>query len=254
MHRKKPAAGIRTGGLVAAVLVLLGSFTGCATLPPGSVRDPRDHVERFNRAMFKFNSTLDHAVLRPVARGYVRTVPAMVRTGISNFLSNLGYTRTIGNDLFQARARDFARDVARLVLNTTVGLGGVLDPASRAGLERHDRDFGQTLGTWGLRTGSYLVLPFLGPSDVRDAVGTVPDRFMTVDGYIHDASLNVGLFALRTLDKRAGALPSDATVESAYDPYAFVRSAWFQLRDYKVHEGQKNYIPELPPLDPGTGK
>lgn len=254
MQRNKLPAGVRNGALMAAVLALLCGFTGCASLPPGSARDPRDHVERFNRAMFEFNTALDHAVLRPVARGYVRTVPAMVRTGISNFLSNLGYTRTIGNDIFQARARDFGRDVARLALNTTVGLGGLLDPATRVGLDRHERDFGQTLGKWGVHTGSYLVLPFLGPSDVRDAVGTVPDRFMTVDGYIHDASMSVGLFSVRTLDKRAQALPSDAAVESAYDPYAFVRSAWFQLRDYKVHEGQKNYIPELPPLDLDTGK
>jgi phospholipid-binding lipoprotein MlaA len=254
MQRTKFPAGLRNGAIVAAVLVVLGMLTGCASLPPGSVRDPRDHVERFNRAMFKFNTTLDHAVLRPVARGYVRTVPAMVRTGISNFLSNLGYTRTIGNDIFQARAHDFGRDVGRLVLNTTVGLGGLLDPATRVGLVNHDRDFGQTLGKWGLHTGSYLVLPFLGPSDVRDAIGTVPDRFMTVDGYIHDTPVSVGLFSTRTLDKRAAALPSDAAVESAYDPYAFVRSAWFQLRDYKVHEGQQNYIPELPPLDPDTGK
>jgi phospholipid-binding lipoprotein MlaA len=254
MQRKKPLAALRTGTFAAAVWVLVCSFAGCAALPPGSVRDPRDHAERFNRAMFKFNTTLDHAVLRPVARGYVRTVPAMVRTGISNFLSNLGYTRTIGNDIFQARARDFGRDVARLILNTTVGLGGLLDPATRVGLVRHDRDFGQTLGKWGVHTGSYLVLPFLGPSDIRDAIGTVPDRFMTVDGYIHEASLSVGLFSMRTLDKRAAALPSDAALESAYDPYAFVRSAWLQLRDYKVHEGQQNYIPELPPLDPDTGK
>ncbi len=241
--------------IAAGLLALLYGVTGCATLPPGSVRDSRDHAERFNRAMFKFNTTLDHAVMRPVARGYVRAIPAMVRTGISNFLSNLAYTSTIGNDLFQAHPRDFARDVARLVVNTTVGVGGLLDPATGLGLIKHDRDFGQTLGKWGMPTGSYLVLPLLGPSDVRDAVGTVPDRFMTVEGYIrHDAHLSVGLFSLRALDTRAQALPSDATVSSAYDPYGFVRSAWFQLRDYKVHEGDKNYLPELPPLDPGTGK
>jgi len=252
-HKRLPTA-LCHGALVAVMLVLVCSFAGCASLPPGSVRDRRDHVERFNRAMFKFNTTLDHAVLRPVARGYVRVVPATVRTGVSNFLGNLSYTKTIGNDIFQARARDFARDVARLVINTTLGVGGLLDPARRLGLASHDRDFGQTLGEWGVHTGSYLVLPFLGPSDVRDAVGTVPDRFMTVDGYIHDTRWSLGLFSLRTLDTRAQALPSDAAVESAYDPYAFVRSAWFQLRDYKVHEGQKNYIPELPPLDPGPDK
>src|SRR5690348_4664024 len=125
MQRKRLPAALRHSAVVAGMLVGLCSFTGCASLPPGSVSDPRDHVERFNRTMFKFNSTLDHALLRPVARGYVRAVPAAVRTGISNFLGNLGYTRTIGNDIFQARPRDFARDVARLVVNTTLGLGGL---------------------------------------------------------------------------------------------------------------------------------
>ena len=252
MQLKRLPTALCHGVLVAALLVLLGSVAGCASLPRGSARDPRDHVERFNRAMFKFNTTLDHAVLRPVARGYVRAVPGTVRTGVSNFLSNLGYTRTIANDIFQARPRDFARDTARLVVDTTLGVGGLLDPATKLGLARHDRDFGQTLGKWGIHTGSYLVLPLLGPSDVRDALGTVPDRFMTVDGYIDRADVTISLFSVRTLDQRAQALPSDNAVESAYDPYAFVRSAWFQLRDYKVHGEDKNYVPELPPLDPDT--
>lgn len=236
-------------GLVAATVVMLCSSSGCVSLPPGSVRDRRDHFERFNRAMFKLNTALDHAVLRPVARGYVRAAPTPVRTGISNFLSNLGYTSTIGNDIFQARFRDFARDVARLVVNTTVGIGGLFDPASTLGLVRHNRDFGQTLGKWGVPMGSYLVLPLLGPSDVRDAFGTVPDQFMTVDGEVNNTTLNVSLFSVRAVDGRAKALPSDSTIESAYDPYAFVRSAWFQMRDYKVHEGERNYVPNLPPLE-----
>jgi phospholipid-binding lipoprotein MlaA len=248
------ARSFRDYAIVAGMLALLCGSTGCATLPPGSVRDPRDHAERFNRAMFKFNTTLDHAVMRPVARGYVRAVPATVRTGISNFLGNLDYTSTIGNDLLQGHARDFARDVARLVVNSTLGLGGLFDPATRMGLVKHERDFGQTLGRWGLPTGSYLVLPLLGPSDVRDAIGTVPDRFMTPEAYMHSTPAKVSLFAVRTLDTRAKALPSDSTIDSAYDPYGFVRSAWFQLRDYKVHEGDKNYLPELPPLDPGSSK
>lgn len=238
--------------MVVAGLALGCSSTGCATLPPGSVRDPRDHFERFNRAMYKFNAALDHAVMRPVARGYVKTIPGAMRTGVSNFLSNIHYTATIGNDIFQARFRDFARDLARLVVNTTVGIGGLLDPATRLGLERHDRDFGQTLGKWGLPAGSYLVLPLLGPSDIRDAIGRVPDRYMTVDGILNDTSLSVSLFAFGALDVRAKALPSDNVIDSAYDPYAFVRSAWLQLRDYKVHEGEKNYIPNLPPLDPDS--
>lgn len=239
---------------MAAGLVVLWSASGCASLPPGSVRDPRDHFERFNRAMFKLNTALDHAVMRPVARAYVRTVPSPLRTGVSNFLGNIHYTDTIGNDLFQGRFRDFASDVARLVVNTTLGIGGLLDPATRLGLAEHDRDFGQTLGIWGVHTGSYLVLPLLGPSDVRDAIGRVPDRYMTVDGIVDNTTLSLSLFGVGALDTRAKALPSDNVVNSAFDPYAFVRSAWFQLRDYEIHEGQKNYIPSLPPLDPDSNE
>lgn len=203
--------------------------------------------------MWKFNTALDHTVMRPVARGYVKAVPPPVRTGISNVLSNLSYTSTVGNDILQGRFRDFARDVARFVVNTTIGIGGLFDPASTLGLVRHQRDFGQTLGRWGVPAGSYLVLPLLGPSDVRDAFGTLPDRFMTVDGNLDDTTLNVSLFSARAVDSRAEALPSDSTIDSAYDSYAFVRSAWFQLRAYRVHEGQRNYVPSLPPLNAGGG-
>lgn len=241
---------VRRLAFVATTLIVLCSFGGCATLPPGSVRDPRDHFERFNRAMFKFNTALDHAVMRPVARAYVKHVPGPLRTGVSNFLTNLHYTTTIGNDILQAHFRDFANDVARLVVNTTLGIGGLLDPATALRLARHDRDFGQTLGIWGVHTGWYLVLPLLGPSDVRDAIGRVPDRYMTVDGIVNNTNLSLSLFGVGAVDERANALPADSAINSAFDPYAFVRSAWFQLRDYKVHEGQKNYVPNLPPLGP----
>lgn len=247
---------LRWGRLVfpAVAAVLLCSSSGCASLPAGSVRDPRDHFERFNRAMFKFDTAVDHAVFRHVARGYVKVTPAPVRTGISNFLSNLGYTSTIGNDILQGRIRDFSRDTARLVVNSTVGIGGLFDPATALGLLKHHRDFGQTLGKWGVPIGSYLVLPLLGPSDARDAVGSLPDRLMTVDGEIDETALNASLFSLRAVDARAAALPSDSMIESAYDPYAFVRSAWLQMRHYEVHGDEKNYIPDLPPLDPDPHK
>jgi phospholipid-binding lipoprotein MlaA len=235
--------------LFTAALVLVCSCSGCASLPPGGVRDPRDHFERFNRAMFKFNISLDHAVMRPLARTYVRVTPAPVRDGLSNFLGNLAYTTTVANDILQGRPKAFAEDLARLIVNTTIGIGGFLDPASRVGLFRRERDFGQTLGKWGVHTGSYLVLPFLGPSDIRDAFGSLADRFMTVDLYIDDPSASYGLMGMRTLDTRANALPADSTLDSAYDPYAFVRSAWFQERAYKVHGSNPNYLPRLPSLD-----
>ncbi len=245
---------LRRLALVAAILVLPCSLSGCATLPPGSVRDPRDRFERFNRAMFKLNTALDHAVMRPIARAYVKTLPGPLRTGIANFLTNIHYTATIGNDTLQGEFRDFASDVARLAVNTTLGIGGLLDPASALRLARHDRDFGQTLGKWGVHTGSYLVLPLLGPSDIRDAIGRVPDRYMTVDGIVNDTTLSLSLFGADAVDERANALPADNAINSAFDPYAFIRSAWFQLRDYKIHEGEKNYVPSLPPLDSGDPK
>ena len=204
--------------------------------------------------MFKFDISLDHAVMRPVARAYVRVTPGPVRAGISNFLGNLAYTTTIVNDVLQGRVRQFGRDLARLAVNTTIGIGGVFDPALRLGLLRHSRDFGQTLGKWGVHTGSYLVLPFLGPSDVRDAFGRVADGFTAIDRQIDDTSFRYGVFGMRMLDDRANALPTDSILDSAYDPYAFVRSAWFQHRAYKVHGSDPNYLPDLPPLDPDDPK
>ncbi len=218
-----------------ATLVLACSLIGCASLPPGSTRDPRDHIERFNRSMFKFNTALDHAVLRPVARGYVKVTPRPVRTGVTNFFGNLGYTKTIGNDIFQGHPLDFGSDVARLVVNTTVGIGGVFDPATRFGLEKHERDFGQTLGKWGVPPGAYLILPLLGPSDVRDAFGLVPDRFMSVEGQINDPVIQASLTITDKINGRANLLPFDRVIDTAYDPYAFVRNVWFQRRDHKVH-------------------
>src|SRR6267143_2252975 len=218
-----------------AALALACSLVGCASLPQGSRRDPRDHIERFNRSMYKFNTALDHAILRPVARGYVKVTPRPVRTGVSNFFGNLEYPKTIGNDLFQGHFLDFGSDIGRFVVNTTVGIGGVFDPATRFGLEKHNRDFGQTLGKWGLPTGTYLMLPLLGPSDVRDTFGLLPDRFMSIEGQIHDPVLQASLTVVDRINGRANMLSFDPAIDSAYDPYAFVRNVWFQRRDHKVH-------------------
>lgn len=220
---------------LSAASVLACSFVGCASLPPGSARDPRDHIERYNRSMYRFNTAVDHAILRPLARGYARVTPHPVRAGVSNFFGNLGYTKTIGNDIFQGHPLDFGSDVARLVVNTTVGIGGVFDPATRFGLEKHDRDFGQTLGKWGAPTGTYLMLPLLGPSDVRDTFGLLPDRFMSIEGQIHDPVLQASLTVVDRINGRANMLTFDPAIDSAYDPYAFVRNVWFQRREHKVH-------------------
>src|SRR5258707_6665872 len=220
-----------------ATLVLACSLIGCANLPPGSTRDPRDHIERFNRSTFRFNTALDHAVLRPVARGYVKVTPRPVRTGVTNFFSNLGYTKTIGNHNCQGHPLDFGSDVARLVVNTSVGIGGVFDPATRFGLEKRDRDFGQTLGKWGVRTGAYLMLPLLGPSDVRDAFGLVPDRFMSVEGQINDPVVQAGVRVAGQINPRENKLPFDKAIDTPHDPYTLIRDTVCSGRAHTMHSG-----------------
>ena len=159
---------IRLSLLALGLLLLLG----CATLPPGK-RDPRDPWERMNRATYRFNDTFDRAIFQPVARGYREVTPHFVQTGVSNFFDNLEYPIVMVNDLLQGQIGPFFSDTGRLLLNTTVGIGGLMDPATRVGLEKNDREFGQTFGKWGIGTGPYFVIPFLGPSDVRDSVGIV---------------------------------------------------------------------------------
>jgi len=159
-----------SGATALVLLALCLGLTGCATLPSGKP-DPRDRFERFNRAVFVFNTKLDHALLRPVAREYVKVTPQPIRTAVNNFLTNLAYPTTIVNQFLQGNLNDGVGDTARLLVNTTLGLGGLFDPASGMGLDRHGADFGQTLGKWGAHGGPFLMLPLLGPSTGRDAVG-----------------------------------------------------------------------------------
>ena len=222
--------------------VCLLLLSGCATLPPGVKRDPRDPWERMNRGTYKFNDALDRAILKPVAKGYSH-LPQPMQTGVHNFFDNLEYPIVIVNDLLQGQVHAFFSDIGRLVLNTTVGIGGLFDPASPAGLDKHDRDFGQTLGKWGVPKGPYIVVPLLGPYDVRDGIGAATvDTFANPRNYINHWTntrwTNLSLYAVREIDRRARLLPLDATIQSAYDPYAFIRNAYLQNRDFKVHGDQ----------------
>jgi phospholipid-binding lipoprotein MlaA len=227
-----------------AVLVAILSFSlglsGCAALPNGKP-DKRDRFERANRSIYKFNVTLDHAVLRPVARTYVKVLPQPVRTSISNFTSNLAYPITMSNDILQGKISDGVVDVARIVVNTTLGVGGLFDPATRMGLDRHEEDFGQTLGKWGVKSGPYVMLPLLGPSSVRDAFGLIPDYALTYEivgrSLITNNAVSLSLFAVKEIDARAQLLDTDRVLDSTYDPYAFLRSAYLQRRDYLIHDG-----------------
>ncbi len=220
------------------LLLLCLSLVGCASLPPNAQRDPRDPWERMNRATFKFNDGFDKAVYRPVAKGYVRITPLPVRTSISNFMDNLAYPVTIVNDLLQLKFPRFGRDTTRFLVNSTVGIGGLFDVASRSGLDKTENDLGQTFGHWGAGPGPYLVVPFLGPSDVRDGLGRVGDIWLDPRHYIKNSWISWPLWGLDVIDLRARLLSSDYLLDSAYDRYAFLRNAYLQRRAYLINTGK----------------
>jgi phospholipid-binding lipoprotein MlaA len=225
------------------LLLVLASLAGCATPPPTSERDPRDRFERFNRGVYIFNDALDRAVARPVARTYVAITPRPVRTGVSNFLANLSSPVTIVNEVLQGKATGAGKDTARLLINTTIGIGGLFDPATKFGIEAGDEDFGQTLGRWGVASGPFLMLPFLGPSSVRDGLGKVGDHFTEPRTYIDSARVRWGLTGLELVDRRAKVLDADAVLRRTFDPYAFIRNAYLDRRQFQVYDGNP---PEQP--------
>src|SRR5215472_13764521 len=214
-----------------AVLLLL--LCACATRA-ATRSDVRDPWERMNRATYAFNDKFDKALFRPVARGYRAAVPHVVQAGIRNAFDNVDTTITMLNDLMQGQVTGFVHDTSRLLVNTVIGVGGLFDPATAMGLEKSDRDFGQTLGKWGVHEGPYLVLPFLGPSDVRDTFGRAGDAFSTPRSYIKNGWWNYGSWTLEKVDWRSRVLDSDRLLDGAYDPYAFLRNAYLQNRAFKV--------------------
>ena len=244
--------------LLALLLLNLG-LTACAALPNGAKPAPRDRFERFNRSIYKFNTVLDHAVLRPVARAYVKALPRPVRTSINNFTTNLAYPTTVANDFFQGKIADGVSDAARIVVNTTIGIGGLFDPASHMGLDRHTQDFGLTLGRWGVPSGPFLELPVFGPSTVRDTVGLGPDYLLTYEivsrNLITNNWVSGGLFVVSQIDRRSQLLDLDKVLDSAYDPYAFQRNAYLQRRDYLLHgdESPEQMFPDAD-TDDNKGK
>jgi phospholipid-binding lipoprotein MlaA len=223
------------------------SLSACVTLPPGSKRVPQDPWESWNRGVYRVNDKLDRAVAKPVTKAYVRVVPQPIRTGVSNFFENLNTPTVMINDALQGKLLAAANDLGRFVLNSTLGLAGILDPATPAGLARNDEDFGQTLGHWGLHPGPFVELPILGPSDLRDAPSKVVDSYTNPRQYIDNSYWKYGLYLPYLVDKRAALLSLDDTLSRVYDPYAFVRDAYLQRRAYLVSDGT---ITEEPLLDP----
>ena len=229
---RSAGASVRAIALIAVLL----TAAGCAATPGRTRSD--DPWQGMNRGIYKFNDTLDRAALKPVAKGYTKITPRWFRTGVGNFFSNLSYPSTVINQFLQGKPGKGFRDAGRFLLNTTIGVGGLLDVATPLGLQANDEDFGQTLAVWGVGSGPYVTLPFFGASSVRDAPSRVFDYFLGPLVYIDVPwETEWGLRAFDIVHTRAELLPLDATLESAFDPYAFVREAWVQQREFAIYDG-----------------
>ena len=212
--------------------------SGCASV------ENKDPLEGFNRAVYKFNDTADKAVIKPVAGAYKAVLPSPIRSGVGNFFANLSTFVSAVNNVLQFKFSDAFDDAGRFVINTTFGVAGVMDLASMDGVAKHNEDFGQTLGHWGLGDGAYLVLPFLGPSTLRDTGGLAVDAFFFKPvRYVEDPATRNSLLATELLDTRAQLLPgSDLLDEAALDPYAFMRDAYLQRRHHQIQDGEANAV------------
>lgn len=216
------------------VLILAATLSGCATLGD----NPRDPLEPLNRAMFSFNDALDDAVMKPVAKGYRFVLPGMVRTGVSNFFSNIDDVWISINQVLQGKLLLGLGDFGRFVFNSTVGVVGLFDFASEVGLPKHSEDFGQTLAWWGVGGGPYVVLPILGPSTVRDGLAFLVDTQVDPVWRIGDVPVRNSAVAVRFVGRRAELLDiSNVLEQAALDRYALLRDAWLQRRRSLIYDG-----------------
>ena len=230
--RGRPNRGATRRSLLALALatVLLG---GCA-----STGNPKDPLEGFNRAMFALNDDLDKVVIRPAAQGYEAVLPAAVRRGVANVFANVGDIFIAVNDLLQGKVPDAINDVGRVLVNTTLGIFGWRDVASELGVEKHDEDFGQTLGAWGVGEGAYVVLPFFGPRTLRDSFGLALDLKADPVANMTPIPERNSLIVTRVLSDRVQFFAADKILdEAALDRYSYVRNAYLQRRRNQVFDG-----------------
>ena len=211
------------------------------TLPPG-VEQPAsyDPWEPFNRQMHRFNNVVDRTIARPLALGYVAVVPRPVRLGVSNFFNNLGQPISALNALLQGKPLQAGQALGRFAMNSTLGIGGIFDPASDANLANRSEDFGQTLGVWGWRRSRYVELPLFGPRTVRDVFGLVGDAPLSPLRQISDDPSRIFLQGLQLVDVRTQLLAIDGMMEGAVDEYALYRDSWLQRRNYQIGAGIRN--------------
>ena len=243
----------RWAALVSTIVVTV-VVTGCAsTSTPGmdGAHDGTDPFETVNRITYTVNDKLDRAIFKPIAQGYVKVVPEIVRSCVSNAFGNVADVPASLNNLLQGKFRDSASDVCRVGVNTTFGVVGCFDVASKWGFEKHNEDFGQTLGRYGVPTGPYLVLPLFGPSNIRDGFGLLVDSYTDPFVYLHDVPARNTSYGVRLVDKRAQALDTTNFIDNAaLDPYVFVRDAYLSRRRSLVLDGKE---PAPPPTDTQGG-
>lgn len=229
---KQNKSGLRLKSVLVAA-VLTGLLGGCATSG-----NPKDPIEGFNRAVYAFNEGLDTVIIKPVAQGYDTVLPTPVRTGVTNFFGNIADLFIGVNNLLQGKPDQAVSDLGRVLINTTVGILGIFDVATEAGLEKHDEDFGQTFGRWGVSDGAYVVIPVFGPRTVRDTAGLVLDVYADPVANVHHVPTRNSLLALRLIDNRANLLPADKVIEeAALDKYSYVRDGYLQRRRNLIHDG-----------------
>jgi phospholipid-binding lipoprotein MlaA len=221
------------------------ALTACASIQQTERVAQIDPFERINRAVFSFNETVDQYVVKPIAEGYQFILPEFVRTGVTNFFSNINDVLIAANNLLQGKPGNAASDIGRFFVNSTIGVLGLFDVATDMGLDKNREDFGQTLGVWGIGDGPYVVLPFFGPSNVRDTVGFVVD--VETDFMINTNKLNsdekIAINGLRIINRRADLLDAGQLLEdAAFDKYSFLRDGYLQRRRSQIYDG------EPPPL------
>jgi phospholipid-binding lipoprotein MlaA len=217
------------------VILLVAMVCGCATGPD---RDPRDPLEPMNRAVYKFNDTFDDAIAKPVAGAYRDVLHVEIRSRVSNFFSNIQDVFIGVNNLLQGKLQDGVEDWARFAFNTTFGLLGIHDVASDMGIEKHNEDFGQTFGRWGVGSGPYLILPFLGSSTLRDTAGTAVDYYFAPLAEARPIALRNSLYGLYFVNTRAEYLDASSLLEqAALDRYIFQRDAYLQRRRSLIYDG-----------------
>lgn len=240
------------GVLWAASLLLLLMLAGCATGPNANPKDP---LEPFNRGVYKFNDVVDVAVLKPVATAYQDVVPKLVRQGVSNFFANLQDAWSVVNNALQLKGDAAGDSLARFGVNTFIGLGGIFDIASDLKIEKHTKDFGHTLGYWGVGPGPYIVLPLLGPSTLRDTVALPVDINGDIVSGITDVPTRNTLTVVRVVDTRANLLKASAMLEeAALDKYSFIREAFLQRRRSAIYDGDppEDEAPDPVPAPPAS--